>query len=113
MDISIKAIRFDATDRLQEFIYYKVNKLYCLCNDIRKVEVSLKVVKPETAMSKQACLVVSLPGGELYAEKVSDTFEEAIIDSLAVIEKQLGKYKEKQTNIKKKSEKISCYENNA
>ena len=99
MDINIKAIKFDATEKLQEFIQKKVGKLDKYCSDIRKVEVSLKVVKPETAMNKQASLTVSLPGTELFADKTCDTFEEAIMESLAAIEKQLGKYKEKQTNI--------------
>lgn len=99
MDISIKTIKFDATEKLQEFINKKVGKLDKHCNDIRKVEVSLKVVKPETAMNKQASLTITLPGSELFAEKVCDTFEEAIMESLAAIEKQLGKYKEKQVNI--------------
>ncbi|MBQ6750745.1 MAG: ribosome-associated translation inhibitor RaiA [Bacteroidaceae bacterium] len=99
MDINIKAIKFDATEKLQEFIQKKVGKLDKYCSDIRKVEVSLKVVKPETAMNKQASLTVSLPGTELFADKTCDTFEEAIMESLAAIEKQLGKYKEKQTNL--------------
>ena len=99
MDISIKAIKFDATDKLQEFIQKKVSKLDKYCNDIRKVEVSLKVVKPETANNKQASLTVSLPGTELFAEKICDTFEEAIMETLAAMEKQLGKYKEKQANV--------------
>jgi putative sigma-54 modulation protein len=96
MDINVKAIHFEATDKLQEFIQKKVSKLDKFCDNIRKVEVSLKVVKPETAMNKQVALTVSLPGDELYAEKICDTFEEAIDDSLAALEKQLGKYKEKQ-----------------
>ena len=96
MDIFVKAIHFEATDKLQEFIQKKVSKLDKFCDNIRKVEVSLKVVKPETAMNKQAALTVSLPGDELHAEKICDTFEEAIDDSLAALEKQLGKYKEKQ-----------------
>jgi len=96
MDILVKAIHFEATEKLQEFIQKKVNKLDKHCDNIRKVEVSLKVVKPETAMNKQAALTVFLPGDELYAEKICDTFEEAIDDSLAALEKQLGKYKEKQ-----------------
>ena len=98
MDVTIKAIKFDATDKLQEFIQKKVSKLDKHCGDIRKVEVSLKVVKPETAMNKQARLTVSLPGQELCAEKICDTFEEAVMETLAAIEKQLGKYKEKQAN---------------
>ena len=96
MDILVKAIHFEATEKLQEFIQKKVSKLDKFCDNIRKVEVSLKVVKPETAMNKQAALTVSLPGDELHAEKICDTFEEAIDDSLAALEKQLGKYKEKQ-----------------
>ena len=98
MDVTIKAIKFDATDKLQEFIQKKVSKLDKHCGDIREVEVSLKVVKPETAMNKQASLTVSLPGQELFAEKICDTFEEAVMETLAAIEKQLGKYKEKQAN---------------
>ena len=98
MDVTIKAIKFDATDKLQEFIQKKVSKLDKHCGDIRKVEVSLKVVKPETAMNKQASLTVSLPGQELFAEKICDTFEEAVMETLAAIEKQLGKYKDKQDN---------------
>ena len=96
MDISIKAIKFDATDKLQEFIQKKVSKLDKYCNDIRKVEVSLKVVKPETAMNKQASLTATLPGTELFAEKICDTFEESIDEGVEALEKQLLKYKEKQ-----------------
>ena len=98
MDVNIKAIKFDPTDKLQEFIQKKVGKLDKLCSDISKVEVSLKVVKPATAMNKQASLTISLPGQELFAEKICDTFEEAVMETLAAIEKQLGKYKEKQAN---------------
>ena len=98
MDVNIKAIKFDATEKLQDFIQKKVSKLDKYCNDIKKVEVSLKVVKPETALNKQASITVVLPGAELFAEKMCDTFEEAVTESLAAIEKQLGKYKEKQTN---------------
>ena len=98
MDVNIKAIKFDATEKLQDLIQKKVSKLDKYCNDIKKVEVSLKVVKPETALNKQASITVVLPGAELFAEKICDTFEEAVTESLAAIEKQLGKYKEKQTN---------------
>lgn len=96
MEIIVKAIKFDATDKLQEFIQKKVGKLEKFCDNIRKVEVSLKVVKPETAMNKQAALTIALPGEEIFAEKVCDTFEEAIQESIAAVEKQLLKYKEKQ-----------------
>ena len=53
MDIRIKAIHFDVNERLQDFIEKKVGKLGRFDDEIGKVEVSLKVVKPETAMNKQ------------------------------------------------------------
>ena len=54
MEVRIQAIHFDASERLQDFIQKKVAKLEKYCDDIKKVEVSLKVVKPETAMNKEA-----------------------------------------------------------
>ncbi len=53
----------------------KLEKFY---DDIKKVEVSLKVVKPETAENKEAGMKVLVPNGEFYASKVCDTFEEAV-----------------------------------
>ena len=50
MDIRIKAIHFDVNERLQDFIEKKVSKLGRFESEIGKVEVSLKVVKPESAM---------------------------------------------------------------
>ena len=99
MDINVKTIKFDATDKLQEFIQKKVGKLDKYCNDIRKVEVSLKVTKPESERNKEASISAVLRKPDLFAEKICDTFEESVMESLAAIEKQLGKYKEKQANI--------------
>ena len=95
MEIEVKSIKFDATDKLQEFIQKKVSKLDKFCDNIRKVEVSLKVVKPATAQNKEVSVTVKLPGEEIFVEKLSDTFEEAITQSLPAIERQLAKYKEK------------------
>ena len=71
----------------------KLEKYY---EDIKKVEVSLKVVKPETAENKEAGVKVLVPNGEFYASKICDTFEEAIDVSVEALGKQLVKYKEKQ-----------------
>lgn len=97
MEVEVKAIKFDATDKLHEFIQKKVGKLDRYCDNIRKVEVSLKVVKPATAQNKEVSIVVSLPGDEVFVEKQADSFEEAITQSLPAIERQLDKYKEKQS----------------
>ena len=96
MEIRIQSIHFDATEQLQAFIQKKVSKLEKYYEDIKKVEVSLKVVKPETAENKEAGVKVLVPNGEFYASKICDTFEEAIDASVEALGKQLVKYKEKQ-----------------
>ena len=70
MEVRIQAIHFDATERLQDFIQKKTAKLEKYCDDINKVEVSLKVVKPETAMNKEASMKVLVPNGEFFAEEL-------------------------------------------
>ena len=95
MEVKIQSIHFDATEKLQAFVEKKVAKLEKTYEDIQKVEVQLKVVKPATANNKEASLTVTVPGSTLFVEKVSDTFEEPIdlgVDSMRV---QLQKFKEK------------------
>ncbi len=98
MEVRIQSIHFDASEQLQSFIQKKTAKLEKYYDDIKKVEVSLKVVKPETAENKEAGVKVLVPNGELYANKICDTFEEAIDICMDALEKQLVKYKEKQRN---------------
>ena len=52
MEIKIQSIHFDATEQLKAFIEKKAAKLEKSCEDVQKVEISLKVVKPATAMNK-------------------------------------------------------------
>ena len=98
MEIKIQSIHFDATEKLQAFIEKKVAKLEKAFEDIQKIEVQCKVVKPATAQNKEVSLNVSVPGSTLFVEKVSDTFEESVdlcVDSMKV---QLQKMKEKMRN---------------
>ena len=98
MDIKIQAINFEAGEKLQDYIDKRVSKLSRFCDEIKKVEVTLKVVKPETAMNKETSLRLSVPGSELYAQKVADTFEEGVDLCADTLTRQLEKYKEKQKN---------------
>lgn len=96
MEIKIKSIHFDATDQLKAFIEKKVSKLVKSYEGIQTADVQLKVVKPATALNKEADITVSVPGATLYVDKICDTFEESIdqcVDSLKI---QLTKLKEKQ-----------------
>ena len=96
MEIKIQALHFDATEKLNAFIQKKVAKLEKNNENITKVEVTLKVVKPETAMNKETVMHLFVPGAELHAEKVCDTFEEGVDLCVEALQKQVEKFKEKQ-----------------
>lgn len=92
MEIKINAIHFEATEKLNDFINKKVEKLCKYNEEINNAEVILKVVKPETAMNKEASVRVKVPRNEdLFASKVCDTFEEAIDNCVDALKKQLEK----------------------
>lgn len=95
MEIKIQSIHFDATEKLHAFIRKKMEKLAKNHEDIIKTEIILKVVKPETAKNKETVLNVQVPGSDLHAEKVCDTFEEGVDLCVDILLRQLEKYKEK------------------
>ena len=96
MDINIKAIHFDITEKLTAFINKKVERIVRRFPSVSTVDISLKVVKPETALNKQAIVRLTVPQlEEFVADKTADPFEEAIDVALDAIEKQLEKAKNK------------------
>ena len=96
MEISIQANHFDMAEKLESFINKKIDKLARRYDNISDIDVNLKLIKPETAMNKEAGVKVNVPGaGELFASKTADTFEEAFDLSLEAIERQLEKIKGK------------------
>lgn len=95
MDIKIQAIHFEATEKLQDFIQKKVGKLARFDSEIGKVEVSLKVVKPESALNKEVDMRVYVKGRTLFASETCDTFEEAIDKSCEILARQIEKHKNK------------------
>lgn len=95
MEIKIQTIHFEATEKLQDYVQKRVSKLERFSSDIHTAEVTLKVVKPETAMNKEASLRLALPGNPLFATKIADTFEEAVDQCADTLTRQLEKYKDK------------------
>ena len=95
MDIKIKAIHFDATEKLEAFIQKKVSKLEQFYEGIILADVALKVIKPETVKNKSASIRIKIKNGDCFAEKICDSFEEAVDTAVEALEKQLLKYKEK------------------
>ena len=87
----IQAVHFDASQQLQEFVEKKVSKLEKLCDESATLEVSMKLIKPETAMNKE----VSLSLGDIFVSKVADKFEDALLDCIDALRVKIEKNKEK------------------
>lgn len=93
MEVKIKAIHFDATAKLEEFINKKAQKLARRNEEVTEFNVTLEVVKPKTSMNKEASIKLIIPNREdLFASKVADTFEEAIDLCIDALERQLEKF---------------------
>jgi len=96
MEATIKAIHFDISEKLVSFINKKIDKLVRRYEAIADAEVTLKVVKPETSMNKEAQVKLTVPQvPDLFASKTADTFEEAVDICLRALEPQLEKLKER------------------
>ena len=95
MEVKVQAIKFDAKPSLNAFIEKKMAKLERFYDGIATIEVTLKVVKPETSDNKEAEVKLTAPHLELFASKISDTFEQSVDECATALERQLIKAKEK------------------
>lgn len=93
MEVKIKAIHFDATAKLEEFINKKAQRLARRNEEVTEFNVTLEVVKPKTSMNKETAIKLIIPNREdLFASKVADTFEEAVDLCIDALERQLEKF---------------------
>ena len=96
MEVQINAIHFEITDKLVAYINKKIDRLVRRYESIVGVDVTLKVIKPETAMNKEAGILLEVPGyDDIFASKVADSFEAAVDLSIEALERQLERIKGK------------------
>lgn len=96
METKINAIHFDISEKLTSFINKKIDKLTRRYPNVMSAEVSLRVVKPETALNKEAIVSFMVPQEpDQVATKTADTFEEAIDLCMEALDRQLEKVKNK------------------
>lgn len=94
METTVNAVHFDISERLTDFVKRKADRLARRFVDIMGIDATLRVVKPETAMNKEAVVKVDLPGSpEVVATKTADTFEEAIDLCMDALDRQLERIK--------------------
>ena len=95
MNIKMHSIRFDADQKLVEFINTKVKKLPNVYDDILGAEVFLRLDKDADRENKLVEIKLDVKGQSVFAKKQCKTFEEATDLSIVALKKQLVKRKEK------------------
>lgn len=98
MKITINSVHFKADKKLEDFITQKVEKVCSKYSDVIGSEVTLKLDNTDTPENKIADIRIILKGNDLFASKVSKTFEESVDNAIDALKKQLEKYKGKQEN---------------
>jgi putative sigma-54 modulation protein len=98
MDIKINSVRFDADQKLLDYVNKKVNKLVQFFDGIIGVEVFLRLQNVQDDENKIAEIKLLIPGNDLFVKKQSKTFEEATSKAAETLKRQLTKYKEKLRN---------------
>lgn len=96
MKININSVHFKADKKLEEFIEQKLEKVCTKYADVIGSEVTLKIDNTDTPENKIVDIRLMLRGNDLYASKVSKSFEESTDDAVDALKKQLEKYKGKQ-----------------
>ena len=93
MEIKLKALKFDAGEKLTAFVEKKVARLekFFLPGVAPETEVSLEDVKE----GKKVKLHIHLPGDELIIERVADTFENAVTQAVDAMKEKLTRTKER------------------
>ncbi|PID91567.1 MAG: 30S ribosomal protein S30 [Bacteroidetes bacterium] len=95
MNTKMHSIRFDADEKLLNFIDAKLNKLSAVYDDILGAEVYLRLDKDQERENKLVEIKLDVKGQTVFAKKQCKTFEEATDQSVEALKKQLMKRKEK------------------
>ena len=96
MEINLKALKFDAGEKLTAFVEKKVSRLAKFFDGVANVaDVSLEDLKE----GKKAKIQIHVPGDELIIERVADTFENAITECVDAMKEKLTRAKEKKYEI--------------
>lgn len=95
MKLQMHSIRFDADQKLIDFIQKKADKLDKFFDRIIDGEVFLRLDKDSEKENKIIEFKLNLPKNQLFAKERSKTFEEASDLAVEALKRQVAKHKEK------------------
>lgn len=93
MDINIKSLKFDADQKLIDYVNKKVSKLARFHDGAGTVDVTLSLVQEPA--NKCVKLKIHTPGEEHVIERNSHSFEDALNKCVDAMKEKLTRSKEK------------------
>jgi putative sigma-54 modulation protein len=95
MKLQMHSIRFDADQKLLDFIQKKADKLETFYDRIIDGEVFLRLEKDNSQENKIVEIKINLPGNQIFAKEKSRTFEAAVDLAIEALRRQIKKHKDK------------------
>ncbi|MBO7397187.1 MAG: ribosome-associated translation inhibitor RaiA [Bacteroidales bacterium] len=91
--INVKSLKFDADEKLLDFIQKKVEKVEKFFDNMGDIDVILSLL-PD-AQNKNVKLQTHIPGEDLIIERNARTFEEAVTEAADALKERIVRAKEK------------------
>lgn len=91
--INVKSLKFDADEKLLEYIDKKVGKVEKFFDNLGDIDVTLSLL-PD-AENKNVKLQTHFPGEDLIVERQARTFEEAVTNAADALKERIVRAKEK------------------
>ncbi|HEV8515244.1 MAG TPA: HPF/RaiA family ribosome-associated protein [Cyclobacteriaceae bacterium] len=95
MKTQIQSLGFDANRDLLNLIDKKLEKIGQLSDRILEGKVVLKIDKSDTRENKICEIRLAIPGNDLFAKKMAESFEQAVDQVMHALEKQVHDWKTK------------------
>ena len=93
MEIRVQSIKFDADQKLLDFVEKKFSKIEKFYDAVTGVDVALSLIPDHE--NKNVKVQVNIPGSTIVVEKNAKTFEDAVVDCADILKEKLVKEKEK------------------
>jgi putative sigma-54 modulation protein len=93
MEIRIQSIKFNADQKLLDFVEKKFSKFEKFYDAITGVDVALSLLPDQE--NKNVKVIVGVRGSTIVVEKNAKTIEDAVVDCAHILKEKLVKEKEK------------------
>ncbi len=94
MKLQMHSLKFDADQKLLDYVQKKVDKLDSYYDRVVDGEVILRL-NNEGIENKTVEIKLNLPGNQVFSKEQSNTFEKATDQAVHAVKRQLDKFKDR------------------